>query len=139
MSFDQDSYYDGADLDDGVSGSDLDTDPLSDQGTAHLLATRSFQVRKLPKTDLTPEGRAAKHGYSHREIATVGRWLSLLLDECPSPGDSESFWRSCQIVRWLADQRGSQEQLAARINVSQQWVSKLVVKISERLSDISTT
>jgi hypothetical protein len=85
-----------------------------------------------------PERRAREYGYSFNELATVGRWLGPLLEQCPKVKDCLSFWRSCQVLAWIAEPIETQEALAARLGVSQQYISKLVVKISERLSAIST-
>jgi hypothetical protein len=136
--FNQDEYYDGSDLDGHLpGGSDLDAEPLSKQAEEAMMVEGGWAVRAIPKPYLTPERRAYEHGFSHTEMITVGRWLGLLLDECPTPDDALSFWRSCQIIRWMAEPLETQRQLAARIEKSQPWVCKLVIKISQKLSQIS--
>ena len=99
---------------------------------------RGFQIvgDELPHHP-SPERRARVYGYSAQEVATVGRWLELLLDEAPTARDSLDFWRACHVLRYIANPIETQAELAAKIGVTQQYVSKLVVKISEKLSEIS--
>src|SRR5215469_9252871 len=106
----QEAYYDGVDLDEMVTigGSDLDSQPLDDKNTARLLASRKFQTKRLPKPIKTPEYRAQKFGYSHAECRTVGRWLGLLLEQCPKQTDALEFWRAAQVIKWISEPEETQ-------------------------------
>jgi hypothetical protein len=102
---------------------------------------QAFSVRQGPKPftprRLAPEARARVYGYSHAQCQTVARWLSLLLEDAPRVEDCLDFWRSCQVIAYINQPSESQAELAARIGLSQQRVSQLLVEISQKCSAIS--